>query len=103
MIKRSLKALLVLKRFDPEQIAMKMKPELDRRAYNAQKKRAIEQQFANIHHEISEIRARLIPPKDIDHEAERLNFITTNVENMLTSITDGFEFDNIKTELSKKV
>lgn len=103
MMKRRLKALLILKRFDPEQIAMKIKPEKDRQAYNAQKKRAIEEQFRRIHHEISEIRARLIPPKDVDHEAERLNFITTNVENMLTTVMDGFEFDVIKTELDEKV
>lgn len=103
MMKRLMKTLLKLKRFDPEQIAMKIKPERDRQAYNEQKKRAIEEQFKKIHHEVSEIRARLIPPKDVDQEAERLNFITTNVENMLTNVMDGFEFDIIKAELDEKV
>lgn len=103
MVKRLMKTMLTLKRFDPEEIARKIKPERDRQAYNAQKKRAIEEQFKKVHTEVSEIRARLIPPKDVDQEAERLNFITTNVDNMLTSILDGFEFDIIKAELDTKV
>lgn len=102
-VKRLMKTLLVLKRFDPEQIAMHIKPERDRIAYNEKKKRAIEAHFKRVHHEINEIRARLTPPKDVDLEADRLNFITTNVENMLTTAMDGFQYDIIKMELEPKV
>lgn len=98
-----MKAILVLKRFDLEQIAMAIKPEKDRLAYNEEKKRAIAAKFRQVHEELSELRARLIPPKDIDLEAERLNFITTNVDNMLSGYMDGFEYDVIKTELEEKV
>lgn len=103
MVKRRMKTLSKLKRFDPEQIEIKIKPERDREAYNAEKKQAIEESFQKIQHEVSEIRTRLMPPKDVDQEAERLNFITTNVENMLTSTIDGIQYDMTKTELDKKV
>ncbi|XP_031627764.1 WD repeat-containing protein 63 [Contarinia nasturtii] len=99
MVKKMMKTMLRLKRFDPEQIAMKIKPERDRQAYNVEKKRAIDENFKKIHQEICEIRARLIPPKDVDQEAERLNFITSNVENILMSIGDRFQY----TELQKKL
>lgn len=103
MVKRRMKTLLKLKRIDPEQLELKIKPERDREAYNAEKKRAIEESFQNIQHEVNEIRAKLIPPKDVDQEAERLNFITTNVENMLTSTIDGMQYNMTKIELEKKV
>lgn len=102
-VKRLMKALLVLKQFDPETIAMHIKPEKDRIAYNEEKKRAIEENFRKVHHHISEIRARLTPPKDIDQEAERLNFITTNVKNMLACLADEFQYDAIQIELEAKV
>lgn len=102
-VKRLMKALLVLKQFDPETIAMHIRPEKDRIAYNEEKKRAIEENFRRVHHQISEIRARLIPPKDVDQEAERLNFITTNVKNMLSSAMDEFQYDAIQMELEAKV
>lgn len=103
MVKRLVKTMITLKRFDLEQIAIQIKPEKDRQAYNAAKKQAIEEQFKKIQIEISEIRARLIPPKDINQEEVRLNFITTNVVNMLMIVDDGFEYDTLKTELEQKV
>lgn len=98
-----MKALLTLKGFDLEKIAEHIKPEKDRLAYNAAKKRAIAENFRKIHHEVSEIRARLLPQKDVDHEAERLNFIKTNVDNMLAGDLDGFQYDLIELELNEKV
>lgn len=103
MVKRLMKTMLTLKRFDPEQIAVKLAPERDRQAYNLEKKRAIEENFKKVQHEICEIRARLMPPKDVDQEAERLQFITTNVDNILTSLGDGLQYDMIKSDLDKKV
>lgn len=101
-MKRLVKRMIALKQFDLEQMAIQMKPEKDRLAYNAEKKRAIEEVFKKMQNEVSEIRARLMPPKDVDQEADRLNFINTNVDNMLMTI-DGFEYDTIKAELEKKV
>lgn len=103
MVKRLVKTMIALKQFDLEQIAIQIKPEKDRQAYNEAKKRAIEEQFKRVQHEISEIRARLIPPKDVDQEAERLNFITTNVNKMLSIVSDGFEYNSIESELEQKV
>lgn len=102
-MKRQMKALLTLKRFDLEKIAQHIKPEKDRIAYNRAKKRAIEENFQKVHHEISEIRARLLPQKDVDQEAERLDFIKNNVDNLLSSDLDGFRYDLIETELKEKV
>lgn len=102
-VKRLIKTLIALKQFDLEQIAAHIKPERDRIAYNEKKKRAIEEHFTRVHQEISEIRARLTPPKDVDLEAERLNFIMNNVQNMLTAEMDGFQYDTIKMELDPKV
>lgn len=95
--------MIALKRFDLEQIAIQIQPEKDRLAYNAEKKRAIEEVFKKMQNEVSEIRARLMPPKDVDQEADRLNLITTNVDSMLSMTMDGFEYDTIKAEMEKKV
>lgn len=102
-MKRLMKALLTLKGFDLEKIALHIKPEKDRIAYNEAKKRAIAENFRKVHQEISEIRARLLPQKDVDHEAERLNFIRNNVDNMLAGDLDGFKYDLIETEMKQKV
>lgn len=102
-MKRLMKTLLKLKQFNPEQIAIHIKPEKDRIAYNEKKKRAIEEHFKRVHHEISEIRARLSPPKDVDLEAERLQFVTNNVENMVTTEMDGFQYEAIESDLEQKV
>lgn len=102
-MKRLVKRMIALKQFDLEQIAIQMKPEKDRLAYNAEKKRAIDEVFKKMQNEVNEIRARLLPPKDVDQEADRLNFINTNVDNMILMTLDGFEYDTIKAELEKKV
>lgn len=101
--KRRLKALLELKRYDPEQIKNDIKPEMDRIAYNEQKKLAIEESLRKIPDEINEIRAKLIPPKDVDQEAERLEFINTNVDKMVLSGIDGFQYDAMQSDLDAKV
>lgn len=101
--KRLMKAILELKRFDPEQIARDIKPENDRIAYNEEKKRAIEANFRRMNREVSEMRARLIPPNDVDLEAQRLDYISNNVDNMLSSAMDGFHYDMIKNELEEEV
>lgn len=102
-MKRLLKALITLKGFDLEKIAQHIKPEKDRIAYNEAKKRAIAENFRKVHQDISKIRARLLPQKDVDHEAERLDFIKNNVDNMLSGDLDGFQYDSIETELKQKV
>lgn len=102
-MKRMLKALITLKGFDLEKIAQHIKPEKDRIAYNEAKKQAIAANFRKVHQEISEIRARLLPQNDVDHEAERLNFIKNNVDNMLSGDLDGFKYDSIEAEMKQKV
>lgn len=102
-MKRLMKALIALKGFDLEKIAQHIKPEKDRIAYNEAKKRAIAANFRKVHQEISEIRARLLPQNDVDHEAERLNFIKNNVDNMLSGDLDGFNYDSIEAEMKQKV
>lgn len=102
-IKRLMKTLLTLKHFDPEMIAMHIKPERDRLEYNERKKRAIEENFQKIHHEVSELRSRLIPSQDIDQEAERWTFINENTKNMFSSKLDGFQYDQVKYELDAAV
>lgn len=102
-MKRLMKALLTLKGFDLEKIAQHIKPEKDRIAYNEAKKHAIAERFRKIHQEISEIRARLLPQTDVDHVAERLNFIKNNVDNMLSGDLDGFQYDSIEMEMKQKV
>lgn len=102
-MKRLMKALLTLKGFDLEKIAQHIKPEKDRIAYNEAKKHAIAERFRKIHQEISEIRARLLPQTDVDHVAERLNFIKNNVDNMLSGDLDGFQYDLIEMEMKQKV
>lgn len=102
-IKRLMKVLLELKHFDPEMIAMHIKPERDRLAYNERKKRAIEENFHKIHHEVSELRARLIPPQDINQEAERWKYITGNMENMFTSNLDGFQYEQVERDFGGQV
>lgn len=102
-MKRLMKALIKLKGFDLEKIAQHIKPEKDRIAYNEAKKRAIAENFRKVHQEISEIRARLLPQNDVDHEAERLNFIKGNVDKMLSGDLDGFKYDLIEAEMKQKV
>lgn len=102
-MKRLMKALITLRGFDLEKIAQHIKPEKDRIAYNEAKKRAIAENFRKVHQEISEIRARLLPQNDVDHEAERLSFIKNNVDNMLSGDLDGFKYDLIETEMKQKV
>lgn len=102
-VKRLMKTLLALKQFDPETIAMHIKPEKDRLAYNKLKQHAMEENFCNIQHEISDIRARLVPEQDADEEAERLEFIQQNVDNMALAQMNGFQYDQIENDLNDKV
>lgn len=102
-VKRLMKTLLTLKHFDPETIAMHIKPEKDRLAYNKLKQNAMEENFCNIQHEISDIRARLVPEQDADEEAERLQFIQQNVDNMALAKMNGFQYDQIENDLNDKV
>lgn len=100
-VKRLTKTLLALKRFDPETIAMHIKPEKDRLAYNKLKQHAMEENFCNIQHEISDIRARLVPEQDADEEAERLELIQQNVNNMASAKMDGFQYNQIENYLNE--
>lgn len=102
-VKRLMKAMLVLKQFDPETIAMHIKPEKDRLAYNKLKEHAIEENFCNIQHEISDIRTKLIPVQDADDEAERMDFIEKNVDNMISARMKGFKYGEIENDLNGKV
>lgn len=102
-VKRLMKKLLEVKRFDPETIAMHIKPEKDRLAYNNLKQHAMEENFCKIQNEISDIRAKLVPEQDADEEAERLKLIQQNVDNMVLAKMDGFDYDQIENELNAEV
>lgn len=102
-MKRLMKTLLKLKQFDPETISMHIEPEKDRLAYNKLKQHAMEENFCNIQHDICSIRARLVPEQDADEEAERLEFIQQNVDNMALAKMNGFQYDQIENDLNDKV
>lgn len=101
MAQRKLKAMLVLKRIDPETIATNLKPEKDRLAYEADKRRSIEVHFQRVHHEISEIRARLLPLNYVDVESDKLYSIKENVDSIYSCKIDGFKYKLIEAELNQ--
>lgn len=101
-VRRLMKQLLVLKQFDPETIAQHIKPEKDRIAYDKLKQHAMEENFCNIQHEISDIRTRLAPVQSVDEEIERLNFIEKDVDNMIAAKIIGFRYEDVKDNLQEK-
>lgn len=102
-VKRLMSILLSLKHFDPEVIASRIKPERDRLAYNVEKEKAIAENFRQINDEVSNLRCRLMPPRDINQDEERLKFITKNVDIMLSSGGEKFQYKFVEQEMNKKV
>lgn len=100
-VKRLISTLLKLKQLNLETIEMHIKPEKDRQLYNLEKKRAIEMSFRQIHEEISEVRARLTVPEEIDEHAQRMEFIGKNVDD-ICGLAE-FSYDVIETESNRKV
>lgn len=100
-VKRLIGTLLKLKQLNLETIEMHIKPEKDRQLYNLEKRRAIEMSFRQIHEEISEVRARLTVPEEIDEHAQRMDFIEKNVEH-ICGLGES-RYDAIETESNQKV
>lgn len=100
-VKRLISSLLQLKQLNLETIEMHIKPEKDRQLYNLEKKRAIEMSFRQIHEEISEARARLTVPEQIDERTERMEFIVKNAEGICG--LDESKYETIEADLNEKV
>lgn len=100
-MKRLINTLLELKQFNLETIAMHIEPDKNREEYNKVKKQAIEQNFRQMHNEISEARTKLMLAMDTDQEAERLTYLTQNANNMCSF--DEIRYNNVKTDLDNKV
>lgn len=100
-VKRLISTLLNLKQLNLGTIEMHIKPEKDRQLYNLEKKRAIEKSFRQIHEEISEVRARLTVPEEIDEHAQRMDFIGKNV-NDICGLAES-SYDVIEAESNQKV
>lgn len=82
-IKRLMGVLLAMKRFDPELLKLRTKPERERLAYEEEKKMAILEKIRATNTDVAEIRSRLLPQWDADTDAERLNMIRGNVTTLV--------------------
>lgn len=102
-IKRLMNVLLAMKRFDPELLQIRTKPERDRLAYEDEKRRAIHENVRNFNAEIAEIRARLMPQWDENENEQRLQSIRKNVNDLINSGEIGFEYAAIENEAIEMV
>lgn len=100
-VKRLIGTLLELKQLNLETIEMHIKPEKDRQLYNSEKRRAIEKSFRQMHEEISEVRAKLTVPEEVDEHTARMDFIASNAASLCE--LDGVRYEAIAAELDGKV
>lgn len=102
-IKRLMNNLLSLKQFDPELLAIRLKPEKDRLAYNEQKRRAVSQQIREANENIANIRSRLMPTATVNQTQERLDLITKNAKKMLSATEYDSKYENVEKEMIDEV
>lgn len=89
-IKRLMNVLLAMKRFDPELLQIRTKPERDRLAYEDEKRRAVQENIEHFNMEMAELRARLMPQWDEDENELRLESIREKVNDLINSGEIGF-------------
>lgn len=95
-IKRLMGILLAMKRFDPELLQTRTKPERDRLAYENEKRKAIIENIRKANEELAELRARLMPEWDADERGLRVEIVRNNVDILFN--TDGQKFNYLDIE-----
>lgn len=99
-MKQLQKKILTLKQFDPEAIAMQIKPELDNLEYKRKKRIAIERKSKEFNEEIADLRLRLLPSEEVDQRAERWNSAKQNAASILKfHLENGLDYKSIENEL----
>lgn len=102
-IKRLMGVLLSMKRFDPELLKLRTKPERERLAYEDEKKNAILQNIRCSNNDVAELRARMMPEWDADSDAQRLDMIQQNVECLINSEEIGVNYADTEREAEAAV
>lgn len=102
-IKRLMDVLLSMKRFDPELLQIRTKPERDRLAYEEEKRKAVFNHFQKANREVAELRTRLLPEWNIDERKERLNTIRKNVTKLMNSGDPSFNYDVVERQANEEV
>ena len=104
-IKRLMNILLTMKRFDPQMLAIRIKPEKDRMIYKEEKRKAIAESFRKVNDEMCSLRARLLPARDDNEESgiEQLDFVKKNVESMAIDCRADFDFGHLEQENTENV
>lgn len=102
-IKRLMNVLLAMKRFDPELLQIRTKPERDRLAYEDEKRRAIQEHIKHFNAEMAELRARLMPQWEENENEQRLESIREKVNDLINSSDIGFEYATIEKEANEMV
>lgn len=102
-IKRLMDVLLSMKRFDPELLQIRTKPERDRLAYEEEKRKAVSNHFQKAYREVAELRTRLLPEWNIDERKERLNTIRKNVTKLMNSGDPSFNYDVVERQANEEV
>lgn len=102
-IKRLMSVLLAMKRFDPELLQMRTKPERDRLVYQEEKRAAILQNIRNANSEVAELRARLMPQWDADDNEQRMDTIRQTVSSLINSGEIGFNYSATEKQAEEMV
>lgn len=102
-IKRLMTTLLTLKQFDPELLAIRIKPERDRLTYNEQKRRAIAAKMRQVNEDVAVIRSHLMPTATINRTEERIELITKNSKKILATSALDCKYENIEIDMKNQV
>lgn len=95
--KRLLKIMMERKKVDKELLEKQTKILKDRMRYNEQKKVAIKESFSRIDHDLSTIRARLIPVEE--YQASREELATESVDAILQTHLDYQKIEDAALEV----
>lgn len=95
--------LLALKQFDPELLAIRLRPEKDRLSYNDRKRQAIAAKMRQINEDVAVIRSRLMPTASINHTEERIKSISENSKRILAASESDYKYGNIEVNMRNQV
>lgn len=98
-LKRLQNSILEQKRFDPDNVIIQMKPELENIEYQKQKHLSIENESKKYNDELDDHKTRLIPSDKIDEKIERWNLIIEDAAKLLESNFETFKYETIERDL----
>lgn len=102
-IKRLMGILLAMKRFDPDLLKTRTKPERDRLAYEEEKRKAVIENIRRSNEELVELRTRLMPEWDADEREQRLEIIQSNVDILFKTNDEQFSYANVEAAANETV